>query len=390
MATPNFGFQTISDSNKIDIVNAVNTPITQIDTALAGIAPLDTTPTSGSTKGVTSDGIYSAITKSYQYSELHVCGDSFSNDSSEWPTIVAAALGFTLYNHAANSAAFTSTSNSIVSQINSAISQANKHALLIIYGGINDFNDLSASTSTMNDMFTSLASTIKNAIATKQIGVIFAFGNMGAVNQSKYVTYPNWYFTCFDNLVTIGMPGLVYGVPFWLLGRSNVFESDNLHLNTNGQNVIASYFIQIINGTFTGAHYKTYANSSITANSSDYNGKAIWSFDNDIITVKINSNGTLRYNNTEFTDLNLHPASANSNVFFGGIDGAASDYNRFQYPGAFSTIVVSSNNVGISRAMINVASSHIYCDFYGSNQNNLTFSRYGNFSFTYPCYILSL
>lgn len=34
MATPNFGFQTISNSNKIDIVNAVNTPVTQIDATL--------------------------------------------------------------------------------------------------------------------------------------------------------------------------------------------------------------------------------------------------------------------------------------------------------------------------------------------------------------------
>lgn len=34
MATPHYGFQTISDSQSIDIVNAVNTPVTQIDTAL--------------------------------------------------------------------------------------------------------------------------------------------------------------------------------------------------------------------------------------------------------------------------------------------------------------------------------------------------------------------
>lgn len=61
MATTNFNFTEVNADDKIDIVGAINTPLQQIDTELATALPLTANPSQGSTKGVTSGGVYSAI-----------------------------------------------------------------------------------------------------------------------------------------------------------------------------------------------------------------------------------------------------------------------------------------------------------------------------------------
>lgn len=163
MATSNYNFQTISDDQTIDIVNAVNTPVTQIDTALNNeatarqnsdaninstlnsIAPLDSTPTQNSTKGVTSGGVFTAIRQRHI---MLAFGDSFGVDSETsptwWHTVVANAMGLIDKNFCVGGTGFANPQSSttfatevITASNDSSFNNADVE-LIVCYGGLND------------------------------------------------------------------------------------------------------------------------------------------------------------------------------------------------------------------------------------------------------------
>lgn len=126
---------------------------------------------------------------------------------------------------------------------------------IILYGGVNDFTVATAGD--MKSLFTNFLNTY-NSLSYKP-RLIFAFGNIGFARYEGYNRYNEWYSQCMAALHDINMPGIVEEVPYWLWGTTNAFESDNLHPSTtDGDQTIASYMGQLINGTYSGVEFAVF------------------------------------------------------------------------------------------------------------------------------------
>ena len=191
-----------------------------------------------------------------------VIGDSFSDQSTDWPNIVASKTGLDVINLSHGGAGFAPAADTsiptFVQQLNSLKNNANfskvKH--VIVYGGVNDWTDrnhTSAQTIGYVDAFLASWESISGA----KPKITFVFGNVGASNRSfsrTYYGYPKYVREICSHIRSCGYSA-VEAFPF-LMGytASDVFNSDYLHPNTKGTYIIASYMTQIINGTYNGVH----------------------------------------------------------------------------------------------------------------------------------------
>lgn len=141
------------DSAKGVTSGGVYEAITEVSDVVDGVTPFDTTPTEGSAKGVTSGGVYDFVIESSEKTML-VFGDSWTGDGNgslypsaeySWVPKVAQGIGATSYKSYAIAGYQLSTN--FISQLNNAKSDyttANdikKVKWIIIFGGVNDWQN---------------------------------------------------------------------------------------------------------------------------------------------------------------------------------------------------------------------------------------------------------
>ena len=185
-------------------------------------------------------------------------GDSFGNESSEWAALAATKLGYQLINRCTNEAGFSYTGTdgkTFTGQLQDI--KANSHfanvEYIIVYGGVNDFtmqitkeNEVSAINQFMSEY---------NSISGRKPKLIFAFGNFGnGLLRNRAHLFPEWYNYVTQKCRENGVPIVEY-VPVWLACTDVVvYNTDNLHPNSLGENMIASYIENLVNGTYNGVH----------------------------------------------------------------------------------------------------------------------------------------
>ena len=191
-----------------------------------------------------------------------VIGDSFSDQTSEWPNIVASKTGYGLINKAAGGAGFAPAANTSIptflQQLNTLKNDANfnkvKHVL--VYGGVNDWSDRNH-TATQTIAYVDAFIASWESISGIKPKLTFVFGNAGAPERSfnrTYFGYPRYVKDVCAHIREAGYDA-IEAFPF-LMGYlpASVFNNDNLHPNSTGEAVIASYMTQILNGTYNGVH----------------------------------------------------------------------------------------------------------------------------------------
>ena len=310
------------------------------------ILPYDETPTEGSAKGVTSDGIKKAIdtavttetTRAKEAEQANataitdlqnatvgteklddnavttakikngnitrnkirnpyvgIIGDSFSVLNDKWVNYFADITGRPVINKAVSRAGFT-TGVTFYEQLNNLKNDTNFENCdtIIVFGGVNDWNNAKSSVDAMNYAFSDFLNNYKSINNAPKL--IFAFGTIGKSNQNIYNGYANWYNGCINSMRKLGIPGIVDYVPSWSISTNQheFFRDDNLHPTTIGNKEIASYFASILNGTYCGVH-KTYYNT-INLNEDVYSSGTIkyeYYFDNNKVDIKCLISGTM-------------------------------------------------------------------------------------------------
>lgn len=230
-------------------------------------------------------------------SKIIVLGDSFTDWTGSWVTQFASKVGRPVQSYARGGAGFvTGGLNTIEQQLISAIATEDMTQVsdIIVYAGVNDFSDAHASVASMGTAFASFYGRYET-IASPRPKLHMCFGNIGMAQQAGYNGFYKWYNECMDVLRESGHAGLVESVPFWHMNRASCFGTDNLHPNSKGMAVIASYMAQIVDGTYSGVHTK--AAYPITHNGVTLNGKIYISLDDGVVTISPELRSTITWNN---------------------------------------------------------------------------------------------
>lgn len=239
-------------------------------------------------------------------------GDSFGNESTEWPTLTANKTGYQLINRCTNEAGFTyngTDGKTFIGQLQDIKANSNFGNVeqIIVYGGVNDFT-MQATPTQMKNAIISFMNEY-NAIGTRRPKLIFAFGNFGnGRRRPRANEFPDWYNEIAAWCHTNGIPVVDY-VPSWLMCSDDVLinPTDHLHPNATGENVISSYVASLMYGTYTGVHRSvtnSYNGNMLTTSGDEVPNttisvKQILSVDNNVARFKLMpSSGTNVLNNT--------------------------------------------------------------------------------------------
>ena len=243
---------------------------------------------------------------------LVVLGDSWSDGSNDptntWYMQVADKLGFDAYvtNAKAGKGFVYGTTNTIPLQVAGAVTlvenagyTADDVRCVIAFGGVNDFRHSQSYSAVASGMTT----TYDNAQAAFPNAEIFIIGPnagkwdvMDSLDSSdsdkiaNYSTFPNYIHNLKNTMHNSGYP-IVWDAGAWLnfYGKDagNLYNSDVLHPNQTGHNVIAAYVCEILQGTYRGPHFY-FAESGKAPSSGDSSATLNYSVscDNGVATIQ--------------------------------------------------------------------------------------------------------
>lgn len=297
------------------------------------------------------------------------CGDSFGNDTdNEWPGMVATRFGYACLNKCTNGAAFTKTNNSIQMQLEAIrdSSQATNSLIdyIIIYAGVNDWNDQHATYDQVSAAVGNCQTIINQiqaaAAENRKPKVIFAFGNCGYARRDQYIGYDRWVKQCVAKVKAQNrMQGVVSGVQYWLVPEPiSVWNDDYLHPNAAGERVIASYIGQCIMGTYNGVH-KVLASDNVVHAST---GHCEVRFDDGLVTVNATMKNASIPLNTQWTsifDMSTYCWG------FGSGNVLTDNETTFIYS-PMHQIFVEENDVGMTRFAFNAKLGILWFEKLGS------------------------
>lgn len=302
---PNLRDQYNSAMDKIDA--ALHEQAVDVDAATSAVGGLGTRMTAAETAINTEASTRETADERLQQeidninvtvpNKVLVLGDSFTDWNGSWVTTFASKIGRPVQSYARGGAGFvTGGLNTIEQQLISAIANEDMTEVgdIIVYAGVNDFSDAHASVSAMGTAFASFYGRYET-IASPRPKLHMCFGNIGLAQQASYNGYYAWYNGCMDILRESGHAGLVESVPYWHMNRTSCFGTDNLHPNSKGMGVIASYMAQIVNGTYSGVHTK--ASYPIVHNGTTLNGKTYISLDDGVLTISPELGSAITWNN---------------------------------------------------------------------------------------------
>lgn len=272
--------------------------VKDLQTSVSTITPFDSTPTSGSSKGVTSGGVYNAINANE--TDFIVFGDSWSDSSvSTWVSTFSNISRMTAHNYAVNGATMTSiTTNNLQAQVNNFISDninPNKIAFVIIVGGINDKKNHSISATNLRSALIEQTNIIKKHINIKT--PVYYTYNYEWPYKLADITY--WKFVCLGANVPY-IPLSTYGC-----FSSTEFNSANwYHLTSNANNFYANIIYNLIYGN---AAYTPYTLKSTNHYTTDTEDISI------VQVVSINYNNSTIFE-TYLLLINKAPANYHTNI----------------------------------------------------------------------------
>lgn len=194
-------------------------------------------------------------------------GDSFTQKGSEtnWADYLETATGKTVYNFAMGGAGFyhkgsTGTARTFSEQVSYAHQTISDDMIdtVIVYGGVNDFLG-GVTQSNLRNGISALSSVLYTYYPNAK--KIVAPFNCGLSKDSMFNDYEQYYAENIQYFRSFRSWSVCENVIYWLCPYPNgVFNSDNLHPNNYGHELIASYMIQILNGTYIGVDKVIYAN----------------------------------------------------------------------------------------------------------------------------------
>lgn len=243
---------------------------------------------------------------------LVVLGDSWSDGTNDpattWYMRVASKLGLTAYVTAAVAGVGFShgTTGTIPLQVSSALTKvqqagygASDVKYVIAFGGVNDFRH----SQSYSDVASGMMSTYDNARTAFPNAEIFIIGPnagkwdvMDSLDSSdsdkiaNYSTFPNYIHSLKSAMHGSGYQ-VVWDAGAWLnfYGKDagNLYNSDVLHPNQTGHNVIAAYVCEILQGTYHGPHFYL-AESGKAPSSGDSSATLNYSVscDNGVATIQ--------------------------------------------------------------------------------------------------------
>lgn len=184
--------------------------------------------------------------------KILLIGDSFTAGSlSNWSSYLDSS--YTLLNYAKNGSSFINPGSggaNFLQQLQNAKADGVKGSELfkiLIYGGVNDL----ATGNTVNDVSTAIsgcASYIKQNFPEADYTIVL--GNIGRSSLSAYDAAIPYFYALYQNAKALAIP--VESAVEWLVPwNTTAYQADNLHPNTTGQRIIASYMGSILFGGYS-------------------------------------------------------------------------------------------------------------------------------------------
>ena len=210
---------------------------------------------------------------------LVVLGDSWSDGNNDpdnpWMKTVKEKMGYDAYITAAiaGKGFYYGGASSIPYQVANAVTavenagySVNDVKTVIAFGGCNDFRH----SVTYSNVSSSMQTTYNNAKTAFPNADVYIIGpnagkwdtmdslDSGDDKASNYVGIVNFLTSLKDSMHNSGYP-IIFDSCAWLnmYGKNagNCYNSDNLHPNQTGHNIIAAYMCEILEGSYTGCHY---------------------------------------------------------------------------------------------------------------------------------------
>ena len=355
--------QTASASHDTSL-NTLDGEVSSLQTGLASETQARQTADSTLSDAVAAlDNRVDSLELSDQY--IGVIGDSFSTSNSfeYWPQILARKTGCTVINKATNGTGFTSTNTStnFLGQLNSLAADAHFKDLkcIIVYGGVNDYNDHSPASSATAAATTSA---INQFIAAYEAldnrpPLFLAFGNIGKANRAQYDAYLSWYQLVRDGLATSDAV-IVDDVPYWLLPFNSFY--DGLHPDSYGQHIVYKYMYKLITGAYAGQHHMQQGTAI------DGKAKYTLNVDHGVINLHIRFNDSVTISNLTTNSFTEIGNIINQPLMIGG-DTAYSNLGAWCYswPLVYA-IDGATNQIGILRPLFNASNGNLYLQMFGN------------------------
>lgn len=179
-------------------------------------------------------------------------GDSYAatTNTRSWAYMLAQKLGWTLHNYAASGAGYIQPNTTYMSEFQTAkadTSYDHDDVSLVVIGGSRNSNDQYSGNlkTAAQELFQAVSAEYPNA---RIIAIPLLWDK---TPESGYWRY---------NAASIAEAAILTGVesiPWawtWNLGRENAFDSDDIHPNEFGTNIIVNYIMRYMLGTYNGRH----------------------------------------------------------------------------------------------------------------------------------------
>ena len=303
---------------------------------------------------------------------IAVIGDSFSTQNSYtyWPEIVGSKAGYNILKEATNSSGFTVAGDggqsTFIQQLARLANNANwnKVKYLIVYGGCNDFQSGASSSNTLDAI--NAFYTAYNNLSYKP-KIIMCFCNIGYAQDSRWNGFLEWYTAIVQVMQNRGYAGLVQNVPYWHFNIAGQFNSDNVHPNASGQQLIANYIMQILDGSYNGVQRVQWFRG-ITVDGTSYGSQNTIYFNNGLVHVSVRLNDVVPITNIQsntFIGLgDITRGASQLSLMFGTDAQDVANIWVFDTPVLAGT---TGTEIGIVRPMFNAANHRLYFNMYGSS-----------------------
>lgn len=251
--------KTTEIENNLDgITSSVHTNTTDITSIEANLNALHADSTANATT------LYNAIQNSSRILSVNqpfvshgsniivTFGDSYADTTNtrSWAYMLAQKLGWTLHNYAKSGSGYINPNTTYMSEFNTAkadTSYNHDDVSLVVIGGSRNSNDGYSGTvkTAAQELFQGVSGEYPNA---RIIAVPLLWDKTPVSGYWRY------------NAASIAEAAILAGVesiPWawtWNLGRENAFDSEDVHPNELGTNVIVNYIMRYMLGAYNGRH----------------------------------------------------------------------------------------------------------------------------------------
>lgn len=307
----------------------------------------------------TADAAMAAAQVAAKKTHIGFIGDSFSDGSGEVANIVANALGYELINKATAGAGFVAGAYTFTAQLQDLINDADFENVdtIFVYGGVNDWNDASASLTQMGNAITDFYELYYSIPAANRPRIIMAFGNVGVTTLARYDGFLSWARNVVRAMRNSGFAGIVDNVSLWLCGYAggNVFNSDNLHPNSVGCAIIASYLEACYMGTYSGVF-------QLADGTSSFDIDLQVTFNNGVVSASVKGSAVTLPTSSGYTQI----ASVGARqLTFGGDNSSAGNQN-FITSVPLGIYADSNGNTAQRQLVFNARNGNLYVQNIGT------------------------